>query len=149
MDPHLSLFVHTDDLGGVVGLLFSFVFSFTHSGTCLAWSCCEELLQRGCFTLFATHFQQMIQLQDLYPNRVLNHHLRVDVAQASAGGLRFLHSLCRESLQEPLPPQEEVLAHHYGILLARHLGWCLHSLHCRQYVEASCLFMLQHRTLQC
>ena len=91
-------------------------------GTCLAWSCCEELLQRGCFTLFATHFQQMIQLQDLYPNRVLNHHLRVDVAQASAGGLRFLHSLCRESLQEPLPPQEEVLAHHYGILLARHLG---------------------------
>lgn len=43
-------------------------------GVSLCWAICEELLQdNGLFTLFATHFLELCQLRELYPNVSCSH----------------------------------------------------------------------------
>ncbi|NCN95637.1 MAG: DNA mismatch repair protein MutS [Bdellovibrionales bacterium] len=80
----------------------------TYDGLSLAQAIIEHLVscRRG-FTLFSTHYHELTELEDLYP-QVLNFHMS---AKESAGQLRFQHSL------RPGPANQS-----YGIQVARLAG---------------------------
>ena len=40
-------------------------------GVAIAWAVCEQLISKGCATLFATHFRQLAELTVLYPTAKL------------------------------------------------------------------------------
>jgi hypothetical protein len=56
-------------------------------GVGIAWACCENLLSLRAPTLFATHFSELVQLANIYPN-CQNLHLGVEPRQ---DGLHFLY----------------------------------------------------------
>eukprot|EP00891_Asterochloris_glomerata_P002051 jgi/Astpho2/2051/Aster-00547 len=76
----------------------------TVDGTGIAWAMAEHLINLGCPTLLATHFQKLEALPEVYPNCRL-HHFKVHAAGSS---LNFTREL--------LPGQQQNL--HYGLLLA-------------------------------
>ena len=56
-------------------------------GVGIAWACCENLISLRAPTLFATHFSELVQLANIYPN-CQNLHLGVEPRQ---DGLHFLY----------------------------------------------------------
>lgn len=83
----------------------------TTDGVAIAWAICEHLLAARVFTLFATHFRLLAELANTYPGCRL-WQLGVDV---SRDRLDFTWLL------QPPPLEQEAL--HYGIMLARPMGF--------------------------
>ncbi|KAF0983986.1 hypothetical protein FDP41_007901 [Naegleria fowleri] len=78
-------------------------------GTAIAWSIAEHLSSLRSYSLFATHYTEMSDLENLYPN-IKNSHLRVTTTQD--GELNYLYQLQPGSCSED----------RYGIKLAKMLG---------------------------
>uniref|UniRef100_A0A8C4ZM56 MutS homolog 4 n=1 Tax=Gadus morhua TaxID=8049 RepID=A0A8C4ZM56_GADMO len=70
-------------------------------GIGICHSVCEFLLSLKAFTLFATHFLELCQLEALYPN-VENQHMEVQHSRGEAGAetVVFTHVLCRGRSEE-------------------------------------------------
>ncbi|KAM9842952.1 mutS protein homolog 4 [Aulostomus maculatus] len=79
-------------------------------GIGICHSVCEFLLSLKAFTLFATHFLELCQLESLYPN-VENQHMEVQhtrSGETGAEGVVYTHSLSRGCSEE----------RHYGLRAA-------------------------------
>lgn len=74
-------------------------------GAAIAWSVAEDLLFKKCFTIFATHFVQLCELEFMYAN-VKNQHF---VVNSNTDGLEFAYTLNEGSSG----------VEHYGISLAK------------------------------
>ncbi|CAL8286658.1 unnamed protein product [Lota lota] len=70
-------------------------------GIGICHSVCEFLLSLKAFTLFATHFLELCQLETLYPN-VENQHMEVQHSRGEDGAetVLFTHVLCRGRSEE-------------------------------------------------
>jgi DNA mismatch repair protein MSH4 len=77
-------------------------------GTALAWAICESLVQRGCFTVVATHLDQLSNLHKLYPAVTAAHM----VTESTAFSLSF-------KFRVDGGPNDTA---HYGIALAKYSG---------------------------
>ena len=75
-------------------------------GIGVAWAVCEELLARKCFTLFATHYNELTDIADMYP-AVKNVSLRVEKKESAR--------IFRHKVQEGAT---ELFADNYGIYIA-------------------------------
>ena len=79
----------------------------TFDGVAIAWAVVEDLARRvGARTLFATHYHQLVGLEDEVA-RVANVHVQVD---QGAGELRFLHTVADGPSDESLGVQVAALA---------------------------------------
>lgn len=77
-------------------------------GNSIAWSICEYLLSSRAYTVFVTHYMQLVELELLYPS-VKNYHCMVSTTE---GKLDFMYSVGAGSCNED----------RYGIKLAKMLG---------------------------
>jgi DNA mismatch repair protein MSH4 len=77
-------------------------------GNSIAWSICEVLMSFQAYTIFVTHYLQLVELEMLYPN-VKNFHCMVSTTE---GRLNFIYNIGEGSCNED----------NYGIKLARMLG---------------------------
>ncbi len=59
----------------------------TYDGLSLAWACAYHLSERGCFTLFATHYFELTQLAQMHASII---NLHVDAAEKDEH-ITFLH----------------------------------------------------------
>ena len=84
----------------------------TSDGIAIAWAIAEELICIGALTYFATHFAQLGQLAQLYPNCQL-WHFGVNVSN----GMDFTWQLKHGQDND----------FHYGLLLAPLVGLLVHS----------------------
>ncbi len=78
-------------------------------GNSIAWSICEYLLSSRAYTVFVTHYMQLVELELLYPS-VKNYHCMVSAS--TEGRLDFMYSVGAGSCNED----------RYGIKLAKMLG---------------------------
>ncbi|KAK9852113.1 hypothetical protein WJX84_000033 [Apatococcus fuscideae] len=81
----------------------------TTDGTAIAWAVSEHLIAEGVFTLFATHFSALKQLENLYPS-VKVCQFAVDTG---AGSFQCTWQLKAGAVDVP----------HYGLLLATNAGF--------------------------
>lgn len=81
----------------------------TFDGMSIAWAIVEHLQGRACHpkTLFATHYHELNELEEIYP-RVHNYHISVKEVD---GKIIFLRKLCKGGV-----------AHSFGIHVARLAG---------------------------
>ena len=84
----------------------------TADGQGLCWATCEELMQRGAYTLFSSHFLKLTSLSLLYKN-VSNVHFQVRATKTL--GVEFGHKLTGG-------PSEESNSE-YGIQIAKFAGF--------------------------
>jgi len=61
----------------------------TYDGVSIAWAVCQELVAKGCYTLFATHYFELIDLESEYDS-VINCHVSAD---EGPDGITFLHKI--------------------------------------------------------
>ncbi len=81
----------------------------THDGVSIAWAIAEDLASRvRCRTLFATHYHELVALEQIWPEQVIN--LCVEVKEWK-DEIVFLHKICRGSADKS-----------YGIHVARLAG---------------------------
>ena len=81
----------------------------THDGVSIAWAIAEDLAKRvKCRTFFATHYHELVALEDLLPGQVVN--LRVEVKEWK-DEIVFLHKIQKGSADKS-----------YGIHVARLAG---------------------------
>mmetsp|Transcript_8751 Transcript_8751/g.14207 ORF Transcript_8751/g.14207 Transcript_8751/m.14207 type:complete len:263 (+) Transcript_8751:300-1088(+) len=85
----------------------------TLEGFSICWATCEELLQSGAYTLFATHFLKLTQLPFLY-NCVKNIHFQV-ISNEEDKAIIFVHELKNGPSGE--------LDQRYGIHIAKISGF--------------------------
>ena len=70
-------------------------------GIAIAWALSEHLIALGAYTVFATHFSKLVQLEALYPNCKA---LQLGCSQSAESSWKL----------EPYSPQSS----HYGLLCA-------------------------------
>ncbi len=80
----------------------------TFDGISIAWAICEELLERGVKTMFATHYHELTELEELHPG-IVNYSIAV---KETAGGVLFLRKIRRGAADQS-----------YGIEVAKLAGF--------------------------